>query len=302
MLTTYGSANQDVNVILRQGTTYTADRCTGGTASASGVIPAHGAALAFDNNSSTYWQVNALPAWLEYNFGVNRTIRRYILYSSTTTSGLPSSWTFEYYNGSTWQTADTRSAITWSSQQAQTFDVAADFTSSRWRISITAVQQPSTSAIVPEMEMMELNATTKDRLAQSFQIGSASPVSRVRLWLNKVGAPTGNLTLSIQTNGNGGSQPSGTAVTNGTSTPVAISTLGTSYGWVDFTFSTPPNLSAGTTYWLVLDASAAGTSTNYVQWGADGSSPGYANGQMMSQTGGNWSVENKDAVFEVRSS
>src|SRR5262249_4441189 len=152
----------------------------------------------------------------------------------------PTDWTLQYYDGSTWQVADTRSGITWSSNQTQTFDVAANRTSTRWRIRMT---NPATQLTITEIEMMEAVTVQPHALGQSFQIGSASPGAHVRLWLDKVGSPTGNLPLKIQTN-RGSNGPSGTVVTNGPSQVVAASTLGTSYGWVDFPFATPPSLSA----------------------------------------------------------
>jgi hypothetical protein len=136
-----------------------------------------------------------------------------------------------------------------------------------------------------------------DKLSQGFQIATASTVSKVRLWLKKVGSPTGNLTAKIQTDTAG--SPSGTTVTNGTSATVAASSLSTSYGYIDFTFSTPPNLSAATQYHIVLETADSQSDTNYVVWGADGSSPSYTNGEMKRERSAAWSAESKDAVFQV---
>jgi hypothetical protein len=139
--------------------------------------------------------------------------------------------------------------------------------------------------------------TTKDKLAQGIQISSASTISTVRLWLKKVGSPTGNLTIKLQTDSSG--SPSGTTVTNGTSATVAASSLSTSYGYIDFAFSTPPSLSATTQYHIVLETADSASNTNYVEWGADGSSPGYASGVMKYEFSSTWSAESKDAVFQV---
>ncbi len=139
--------------------------------------------------------------------------------------------------------------------------------------------------------------TAKDKLAQGFQLSTASAISKVRLWLKKVGSPTGNLTVKIQTNSGG--SPSGTTVTNGTSATVAASSLSTSYGYIDFAFSTPPSLSASTQYHLVLETADSASNSNYVEWGADASSPAYASGEMKSEASSSWSAETKDAVFQV---
>lgn len=137
---------------------------------------------------------------------------------------------------------------------------------------------------------------SKDKLAQGFQIGSTTTIATVRLWLKKVGSPTGNLTVKIYTNSGGNPN---TLVTDGTSDVVAATTLATSYGWIDFTFSTPPSLTASTQYHIVLETTDSASNTNYVVWGADGSSPGYPSGEMKSEASAVWSAESMDAIFDV---
>jgi hypothetical protein len=139
--------------------------------------------------------------------------------------------------------------------------------------------------------------TANDKLSQGIQISSVDTAQSVKLWLKKVGSPTGNLTVKIQTD-NAGS-PSGTTITNGTSNTVAASSLATSYGWITFTFSTPPSLSAGTQYHIVLETADSQSNTNYVVWGADGSSPSYSSGDMKRERSAVWSSEAKDASFQV---
>jgi hypothetical protein len=140
--------------------------------------------------------------------------------------------------------------------------------------------------------------TTQDKLAQSFQISTASVVSTVDVYLKKYGSPTGNLTVEIQTDNAG--EPSGTAVTNGTSATVSASTLTTSFAATTFTFSGNPSLSASTTYWLVLTTTDTQSNTNYVIWGADTSTPSYADGAMFGEDASTWSALSADAVFAVK--
>ncbi len=139
--------------------------------------------------------------------------------------------------------------------------------------------------------------TLKDKLAQGIQVSNTSTIQKVRLWLKKTGSPTGNLTVKLQTDSSG--SPSGTTVTNGTSATVAASSLSTSYGYIDFTFSTQPSLTASTQYHIVLETADSASNTNYVEWGADASSPGYASGVMKSEVSSAWGAESKDAVFQV---
>ena len=145
---------------------------------------------------------------------------------------------------------------------------------------------------------MDLSGAANEKLAQSFQIGSSSTVSSFEAWLKKTGTPTGNLSVTIETDAAG--SPSGSAVANGTSASVAESGVGASYAWHEFTFSTPPSLSSGTPYWGVLDSTSGSSLTNYMNWGADGSAPSYADGEMKSETAVfGWVAEDKDACFAV---
>lgn len=83
-------------------------------------------------------------------------------------------------------------------------------------------------------------------LAQSF-IPDQTTITDVDLKLRVTIAT--NLTLSIQADSSG--TPSGTAITNGT----AVKTVTDSTATVTrFTFSDTPTVTAGNTYWLVLDS------------------------------------------------
>jgi hypothetical protein len=147
-----------------------------------------------------------------------------------------------------------------------------------------------------EISVQTTNPST-DKLAQSFTIASTATVDRVTLWLREVGAPAGTLTLRIETNNVG--SPSGTLVNANATVTVAESSLTTSYAAVVFNFATDFELTGSTTYWLVLSTSRAQSNTDYVQWGADGSTPSYSNGEMKYEASGTWSAESKDAVFSV---
>ena len=155
----------------------------------------------------------------------------------------------------------------------------------------------SVNTLELEFEVTTVPVTTNDKLAQSFEISTASPVSEVDLYLKKVGSPTGNLTVEIQTDSAG--EPSGTAVTNGTSNTVSASTLTTSFADITFSFASNPSLASGTTYWIVLTTADSQSNTNYVVWGADTSTPSYADGEMLGEDASTWSALSADAVFTV---
>lgn len=137
----------------------------------------------------------------------------------------------------------------------------------------------------------------KDRLAQSFQVGSNVSVSRIRLWLKKQGSPTGTLTIRIETN-NAGS-PSGTLVDANATDTVAASSVSASYGYINFDLPAAVALVTSTTYWIVLSTSDTASGSNYIIWGADGSTPNYSNGEMRYESASAWNAESKDAIFDV---
>jgi len=215
---------------------------------------------------------------------------------------MANTWTFEYYDGADWQTADSQSNETsWGASEQRVYDVSSVYTAQRWRLNISANDGDGSYLQIAEVEMMEASTyDSNDKLAQSFEISSGNTVETIKLWLKKVGSPTGNLTLTIETDSGG--DPSGTPVTNGTSHTVAASTLSTAYGWIEFTFATNPTLSGTTTYWLVLSTSDSADEFNYVTWGADDSVPSYADGEMKSYASAAWSAESADACFIVNGS
>lgn len=141
------------------------------------------------------------------------------------------------------------------------------------------------------------NASSTADMAQSFVLVANNPLSKVRLYVRKVGSPA-SPTVTIRTNNT--NKPSTTVLATGT---LLNSSVSTTYGWVDVTFSTMPQLSAGTTYWLTVDMSSASAS-NYYQFG--GIVSGYASGNaLVGSVGGTWYsspsqiASGTDAFFEV---
>lgn len=300
-LESYGNTNRDSDVYLKKQTpaTYGSDECSGGTASASSEYGGNTAAEAFDDTAGTKWRGDTAVEWLEYDFGTNKTIRRYTVTADDNADHAPKDWTFEYYNGSSWVVADVVTGETsWGTGEQRSFDVDDSYTAARWRLNITE-NNGFTRVTIREVEMLEAATYDdgNDKLAQSFQLDSEGDVPTVRLWLRKQNTPTGNLTVKIETDNSG--SPSGTTVTDGTSASVAVTTLSSSYSWITFTFSGEPSLTGSTSYWLVLETSDAQDGDEYVAWGADGSVPSYASGEMKSEASSTWSSEGKDGIFEV---
>lgn len=124
------------------------------------------------------------------------------------------------------------------------------------------------------------NANGTQDIAQSFQITTNdSPLNKIQLYIKKTSTPV-DATVKI-VNDAGGS-PGTTVYATGT---LVSSSVGTTYGWVNVSFTTNPVLDNSTTYWLVVDA--ATSSTKFYTIGA--ASGGYANGLgKIGQFSGTW--------------
>ncbi len=114
------------------------------------------------------------------------------------------------------------------------------------------------------------NGSTTAYYGQTFTNVTATTANTCKFYLKKTGSPTGNLTAKIYA-------MTGTIGVNGKPTGAALATsdvfnsasLTTSYQLITFTFSgvNAVALSANTNYVLVLDGSAVGNISNYVQIG-----------------------------------
>ena len=157
--------------------------------------------------------------------------------------------------------------------------------------SLTSDQSNGTGT--PTYDITFGNANATQDFAQSFQVSTTEVVNKVQLYIKKVGSPS-NLTVRIVTNSSG--SPSTVTKTSGT---LSASLVSTSYGWVDVPFSTTPQLDAGTTYWIVIDA--ATSTSNYYKIGAN--NDGYANGSSkIGQYSGTWGLNSNytaDAYFNL---
>ncbi|MEK7564168.1 MAG: hypothetical protein AAB510_01190 [Patescibacteria group bacterium] len=132
---------------------------------------------------------------------------------------------------------------------------------------------------VPASNINFANANTTQDIAQSFQVSIESPLNKVQFYIRKVSTPS-NATVRVVADSSG--SPSTTVVATGT---LNASTVTTSYGWVDVSFTTNPLLDVGVTYWLIIDAST--NSTKYYTIGA--SSGGYGSGLgKIGQYSGTW--------------
>lgn len=102
-------------------------------------------------------------------------------------------------------------------------------------------------------------------VSQKFVPTVSGSLTKVSVYLKKTGTPN-NLTVRIMPDNSGQANRTGQIGGSGT---INSGSVTTSYGWVDVGFSTSPSLTAGTTYWLVLDGNTAGS---YV-WGTSTGAP-----------------------------
>lgn len=264
---------------------------SGASFSASTETAGNEAQYAFDNDPDTGWLTSFLTTtgWLRCTFAAAKTIYQYRVHSSGDQA--PRDWTIQAGG----VVVDTQTNQTFAFGETRTYTLAVPTAASQWEINITANNGSAIRLQVNEFDLIGYPAG-KSKLAQAF-VGDGGRVKSVKLPLIRKGTPPGNLTVKIQTAS--GSSPSGTTITDGTSGTVAASGLPLALtGWTEFTFSTPPICAVGTTYWIVLETTDADSATNFVLWGADGSSPSYADGEMKSYAGA-WAAESKDGVFQV---
>ncbi|MDD3662823.1 MAG: hypothetical protein PHT84_03080, partial [Candidatus Pacebacteria bacterium] len=121
--------------------------------------------------------------------------------------------------------------------------------------------------------------STSQDVAQSFRVSADNNLSKIQFYIKKVGSPN-NATVKI-VNDNGGS-PGTTVLASGT---LSASQVTTTYGWVNVSFDSNPNLNSTTTYWAVIDASTS-KSKYYIIGASNG---GYDNGiGKIGQQGGSW--------------
>ena len=134
-------------------------------------------------------------------------------------------------------------------------------------------------------------------IAQSFVPTSTGAIPKVSVLISKTGSPSNDITLHI-TADNGG-KPATTDIASAT---IKNSTVALNAGWVDVAFSSQPNVTAGTKYWIVLDY-GSNSSTNYWNWRKD-PTDGYAGNTGKYTADWNspsatWTNTNADLAFKV---
>lgn len=141
-------------------------------------------------------------------------------------------------------------------------------------------------------------------IGMSFQMGTTGTISNCSMQMNKIGSPTGDVVLKIYNNANsfGGGDDEPTGDPLAISDPVDAADIRTTLGKQDFQFSDKVQLSTGGDGYVLTAEYANGSSTNYIEVGADNTSPTYAgNSCVQSTAGGAWTATFQSVVFSVRS-
>lgn len=124
---------------------------------------------------------------------------------------------------------------------------------------------PAVEWTVENDDQFFATASANRDIAQSFTATASGALPKVSVYLAKVGNPTSNITLRITTDN--GNKPNSSDITSGT---IAYTSVGTSPSWIDVSFSSPPTLTNGTKYWIVLDY-GSNAAANYWNWRKDNS-------------------------------
>lgn len=127
----------------------------------------------------------------------------------------------------------------------------------------------------------KLNVATsgKTKLAVAFTQTGARQVKKIYLMLKQAGTIAADKVLTLTIEGDSTGDPDGSAI--GTAGTVLAASVGSSYGWVEFTFSIPVDLADATAYHLVLTSNYSASDTNYIAWqgltvGSGGNAEDYA--------------------------
>lgn len=134
------------------------------------------------------------------------------------------------------------------------------------------------------------------KIAQSFSVpGSVNWAAyEVMVRVKKIGTPADNLRISLYSDS--GSTPNAQLAT----ATITGSTLSEDMNWVTANLGTPPTLTAGATYWIVVERTGSNAHDGCYAVGFN-TDPGYGSGVMRIWNGSAWGTrwEDGDMPFQV---
>jgi hypothetical protein len=158
-------------------------------------------------------------------------------------------------------------------------------------LALTA-DQTNDSPTTPTSSINFRNAAASQDFAQSFQVSSTEPVSKIGFYIKKTGSPS-DATIRLVTDNSG--SPSTTTLSIG-SVSLTSGQVTTSYGWVEVVLPTPISLIPETTYWIVMDNSSQNSNAYYTIAANNTYTAGAA---KTGAYGGSWTATNLDGYFKI---
>lgn len=149
-----------------------------------------------------------------------------------------------------------------------------------------------------------LGSNGAKNVSQSFTNTNAVFLDSVKLYLKKVGSPTGNASVTIYAHtGTYGTSSKLTGSVLATANLLDVSKLTTSFALVTFHFSGANRISlTAATYYVLILGYSGGDSSNYVSWGQDTSSPTHSGNKAQNLSGSTWTtVSGTDMIFYIYS-
>lgn len=139
-----------------------------------------------------------------------------------------------------------------------------------------------------------------DGVWQGFQVQIQGYYEWFSFGLGRVGSPTDALTMQIMTD-DGTGKPSGSIVTNGTSSTVSYQMVGARYGYNVFRFDAPVYLAASTQYHMVITRSTAANADHFYIAAEDtNGNYGYGTAGTYNSAGGTYTaIPGSDFTFTV---
>jgi len=145
----------------------------------------------------------------------------------------------------------------------------------------------------PAYDVIFGKVTASQDVAESFSVSTSTVLNKVDLYIKKVSTPS-NITVRLVSDSSG--VPGSTVIASST---LSASSVTASYGWVPVNFGTSPNLVAGTTYWIVLDASVSNTKYYIIGGNLDGYTNGVGKIGQHSSSWNNTSPVGIDYFFKI---
>lgn len=139
-------------------------------------------------------------------------------------------------------------------------------------------------------------ASSNRDVAQSFTPGAPGALTQISILLGKTGSP-GDITVRISPDDSG--EPNNTTLASEVLMEVLV---GAVPSWIDIGFTAPATVTAGVTYWIVLDTSS-NSMTDFWNWRQDSSDDyaGYTGLYDNNWSSGNpnWSATEGDFAFQT---